>query len=144
MDQDIRILTDFTEKQKTRPLYEQAFDDPAAFVDYYYREKCTDNRMIVLEEEGTVLSMVHLNPYTVSICGKEVLSYYLVAVATDRHQQKSIRAVRRENRVPCSRSGDCRHCEARRHHALDGGDARFRKGIGGIHHRYRKRADSAL
>ena len=49
-----------------------------------------------------------------------------------------------ENRVPCSRSGDCRHCEARRHHALDGGDARFREGTGRLHHRYRQRADGAL
>ena len=89
----IRILTDFPEKQNTRLLYEQAFSDPEAFVAYYYREKCADNKMVVLEEDGKILSMVHLNPYTVSICGKEAPSYYLVAVATDKdHRRKGYMA----------------------------------------------------
>lgn len=87
---EIRIVTDFSEKQKTRPLYEQAFDDPAAFVDYYYREKCRDNIMTVLYgEAGEVLSMLHLNPYSLSVCGRTVPSYYVVAVATDEaHRRK--------------------------------------------------------
>ena len=89
MAQQIRLLEDYAEKQRTRPLYEQAFDDPSAFTDYYYREKCTDNKMVVLEEDGRLLSMLHLNPYTVSVCGKEMPSYYIVAVATDRdHRRK--------------------------------------------------------
>ena len=87
---EIRIVTDFAEKQKTRPLYEQAFDDPAAFVDYYYREKCRDNTMVVLYgEAGEVLSMLHLNPYTLRVLGQNVRSYYVVAVATDeKHRRK--------------------------------------------------------
>lgn len=80
----ISVLTDLKDKQITRPLYEQAFDDPKAFVDYYYEEKCRDNVMFVLTDaEGRVLSMLHLNPYTLSVCGKETPSYYVVAVATD-------------------------------------------------------------
>ena len=87
---EIRIVTDFSEKQKTRPLYEQAFEDPQTFVDYYYREKCLDNTMVVkYGDEGEVLSMLHLNPYTVSVCGVPVSSYYVVAVATDeKHRRK--------------------------------------------------------
>ena len=84
----IRMITDCREKQKTRPLYEQAFEDPEAFVDYYYREKCKDNKMVVLEEDGNILSMVHLNPYTVSVCGTKAPSYYLVAVATDKNHRR--------------------------------------------------------
>ena len=108
---DIRIVTDFSEKQKTRPLYEQAFDDPRTFVDYYYREKCLDNTMVVLYgEEGEVLSMLHLNPYTLSVCGAHVSSYYVVAVATkEAHRRKGYMAavLRRafsfleEAAVPC-------------------------------------------
>lgn len=91
---EIRIVTDFSEKQKTRPLYEQAFADPAAFVDYYYREKCRDNIMVVrYGEAGEVLSMLHLNPYTVRVLGQNVPSYYVVAVATDRaHRRKGLMA----------------------------------------------------
>ena len=83
--QQIRIIRgDASAAQATRPLYEQAFDDPKAFVDYYYREKMKDSTVITLEENGRVLSMLHLNPYTVSVCGKTVPSCYVVAVATDR------------------------------------------------------------
>lgn len=88
--QQIRIFRrDASAAQATRPLYEQAFDDPEAFVDYYYREKMKDSTVITLEEKGRVLSMLHLNPYTVSVCGKHAPSYYVVAVATDRsHRRK--------------------------------------------------------
>ncbi|MBR0173322.1 MAG: GNAT family N-acetyltransferase [Lachnospiraceae bacterium] len=88
--QQIRIVRgDASAAQATRPLYEQAFDDPPAFVDYYYREKMKDSTVITLEEENGVLSMLHLNPYTVSVRGTCVPSYYVVAVATDRlHRRK--------------------------------------------------------
>ena len=86
-DVAVRILTSFSEKQRTRPLYEEAFEDPPAFVDYYYREKCADNKMAVLEEDGQIRSMVHLNPYTVCVHGNKAPSYYLVAVATDRQHR---------------------------------------------------------
>ena len=65
----LRILTDFAEKQKTRPLYEEAFGDPEDFTDYYYADKCRDNTIVaVTDASGAVLSMAHLNPYTLSIC----------------------------------------------------------------------------
>lgn len=80
----IRIVRDFAEKQKTRPLYERVFDDPPEFVDYYYREKCADNTMVLLEDDGRIVSMLHLNPYRVFVCGKVCDSYYVVAVATDQ------------------------------------------------------------
>ena len=89
----VQIITDASAKQATRPLYEQAFADPEAFVDYYYREKCADNKMVVLEEDGKILSMLHLNPYTVSVCGVRTAVYYVVAVATDReHRRKGYMA----------------------------------------------------
>ena len=85
----ISVVTDFHTKQTTRPLYERAFADPAPFVDYYYREKCRDNTMFVCYgEEGDILSMLHLNPYTLSVCGEEVPSYYVVAVATEEEQRR--------------------------------------------------------
>lgn len=81
----IRTLTSFEEKQATRWLYEQAFEDPEAFVDYYYGVKCSDNKMVVKEDaDGKLLSMLHLNPYSLYVCGATVASYYVVAVATDK------------------------------------------------------------
>ncbi len=77
------------EKALTRPLYEQVFEDPKPFVDYYYAEKCRDNRMFAILEGEKPLSMVHLNPFRLGVCGQECPGYFLVAVATDenyRHQ----------------------------------------------------------
>ena len=71
-----------TDKQETRKLYEEAFDDPKVYVDYYYAEKCRDNTVVVCKEEGEVISMLHLNPYVLNICGKKAKCYYVVAVAT--------------------------------------------------------------
>lgn len=77
------------EKELTRKLYEEAFEDPKVFVDYYYDEKCLDNRIIASIEEGEVISMLHLNPFYMNLNGTKVKTYYVVAVATaqdKRHQ----------------------------------------------------------
>lgn len=80
----LHIMTDFAAKQTTRPLYEQSFGDPEDFTDYYYSDKCRDNTIVAITDaSGAVLSMAHLNPYTLSVCGHETRSYYIVAVATD-------------------------------------------------------------
>ncbi len=76
------MIIECAEKEITRKLYEEAFDDPEEFVDYYYADKCRDNRMIVSMEDGEAVSMLHLNPYSISLCGTAVKSYYIVAVAT--------------------------------------------------------------
>ena len=81
------MITEYLDKIKTRMLYEEAFDDPKEFVDYYYNDKCLDNRMIVSIEDNSIVSMLHLNPYRINLCGTEVLSYYVVAVATKKEWQ---------------------------------------------------------
>ena len=78
------------EAARTRKLYEEAFpEDSRKFVDYYYEEVAARNRIYAAEQDGEIRSMVHLNPYLVSIGGKEREIDYLVAVATAetfRHQ----------------------------------------------------------
>ena len=73
-----------TNKEETRALYMEAFDDPEIYVDYYYKEKCRDNTILVCKEKGEVVSMLHLNPYVLNICGKAAKCYYVVAVATKK------------------------------------------------------------
>ena len=78
----IRYLTQ-PEKHKTRILYEAAFpEDSGPFVDYYYQWKTADNRILVMEEEGRIQVMIHLNPYDFQICGSGWQIPYIVAVAT--------------------------------------------------------------
>ena len=52
------------EKLNTRKLYEEVFsEDSKDFVDYYYEEKVKDNQIYVVEEDGEIQAMLHLNPY---------------------------------------------------------------------------------
>lgn len=85
----IRYLTD-NEKGISEILYREAFpEDKDAFVEYYYSYVTKNNRILVMEQAGEVCSMLHLNPYRLSVNGNEVDAYYYVAVATKkdcRHQ----------------------------------------------------------
>ena len=71
------------EHQRTRPLYEEVFaEDGKNFVDYYYTEKTKDNQIYVLEEDGDIQAMLHLNPYMLMVNGAGKEACYIVAVAT--------------------------------------------------------------
>lgn len=102
----IRYLSE-GEKERSKALYCEAFpEDSEQFVEYYYSYITKDNRILVLEQEGTVCSMLHLNPYRLSVNGTAVDAYYYVAVATKascRHQgmmrsliSKSLKDIHRE------------------------------------------------
>ncbi len=79
----LSILKTKEEKLRTRALYEQVFpEDSSAFLDFYYEDRCRDNRIAVLEEQGEILSMAHLNPYRMRILGQETEVCYIYAVAT--------------------------------------------------------------
>ncbi len=74
-------------KSETRKLYEETFHDPKEFVDFYYEDKCSDNTVIVNKKNGEIISMVHLNPYILSVCGKTIKSYCLAAGATKKEMR---------------------------------------------------------
>ena len=85
----IRYLEDH-EKGKSEALYRAAFpEDKDAFVNYYYSYVTKNNKVLVLEKEDEIASMLHLNPYRLSVNGTVCDAYYYVAVATRadcRHQ----------------------------------------------------------
>lgn len=78
------------EKQKSRQLWEEIFtEDTKEFLDYYYREKLKDNQILGSFQEEMLVSMLHLNPYRLCVGKLEIVSDYIVAVATKeeyRHQ----------------------------------------------------------
>lgn len=70
---------------KTRPLWERVFaEDTRDFLNYYYSIKTEDNEIYVIEMDGEIHSMLHLNPYMLRVGKKEEPSRYIVAVATDQ------------------------------------------------------------
>ena len=85
---DIRKL-DLPEHEDSRRLYEEVFsEDSRSFVDYYYREKASDNQIYVVEEGGKIRSMLHLNPYRLYVNGNGKDVNYIVAVATQKEYRK--------------------------------------------------------
>lgn len=79
----IRVLKSQEEKKATIPLYRRAFQDTEAFLSYYYNVRCRDNLILVKEKDNRIISMAHLNPYTMMVDGRPFLVYYIVAVATE-------------------------------------------------------------
>ena len=69
---------------RTRKLWEEIFQEATPkFLDYYYSVKTKENEIYVIEEEGNIVSMVHLNPYEMRIKDRVYTTHYIVAVATD-------------------------------------------------------------
>lgn len=86
---EVRYLKD-DERIRSRELYEEVFvEDADGFSELYYKIKARDNRILVAENDGAIVSMLHRNPYTFRFRGASVPADYIVAVATKvtcRHQ----------------------------------------------------------
>lgn len=81
---------DVEERGLSRDLWREAFpEDSEQFDDYYFTEKLKDNRILVIQEDGRIQSMVQLNPYLVQTGARKWRVDYIVGVATrkdKRHQ----------------------------------------------------------
>ncbi len=76
------------ERPQSRNLWEEAFpEDSKQFGDYYFAEKIKDNRILVLEEDARIDSMIQLNPYVLQVKGEQWKSDYLVGVATRKDRR---------------------------------------------------------
>lgn len=80
---------------KARKLWEEVFDeDTDRFLNYYDLCMADHNQIFVEKEQDELVSMLQLNPYRIRMNGKEINSYYIVAVATKevyRHQGRMCR-----------------------------------------------------
>lgn len=80
-----------TELAQFRSLWDEAFDDPSEFAEYYYRDVCAGNKMLGAYAGEELVGMIHLNPYRVYMGDFETDSYYIVGVAVrERLQRRGI------------------------------------------------------
>lgn len=71
------------DKILTKKLYGEAFsEDSEQFIEYYYRYKTLDNKIIVDRDGEEIQAMLHLNPYSIAVCEYRDTIDYIVAVAT--------------------------------------------------------------
>lgn len=76
----IRYIDD---KNKTRQLFEEIFpEDSKEFLDYYYTYRTATNKVLCKYENDNIISMLHLNFYSLYINNTIYKTYYIVAVAT--------------------------------------------------------------
>ncbi len=64
-----------------RQLWDEAFDDPEEYANYYFESICKNNKILSAYIDDKLVGMIHLNPYNVLVDGEEKQSYYVVGVA---------------------------------------------------------------
>lgn len=45
-------------------LWEECFSDTESFLDFYFDKICRNNEIVMMKEDGELVGMLHLNPYT--------------------------------------------------------------------------------
>lgn len=89
MEKKLIRKLDPKEHGRTRELWEKIFtEDAPEFLDYYYSEKVKENEIYVIEDDGEIVSMIHLNPYLMRIGNEIQNTHYIVAVATDENYRR--------------------------------------------------------
>ena len=84
---------------EVRQMWDEIFDDPEEFADYYFTEICKQNKILLAYKGDVLAGMIHLNPYEMQVEGKKELCYYIVGVAVkpEHHAQNdAARACRYE------------------------------------------------
>ncbi len=81
--------------QECRRLWEENFQDPALYVDYYFgnqwgeeRKWASSTTLLLRGMSGKAYSMLHLNPYPVVLDGRTYLLHYIVGVCTSPQRRR--------------------------------------------------------
>ena len=69
------------DKQPVYDMYQEIFEDPEPFAQYYFEEIYATNQVMLAEEDNKILGMIHLNPYHIRAGKKTYTLNYIVAVA---------------------------------------------------------------
>lgn len=75
-------------KQDSRILYEQVFEDTNTFVDYYYKERIQDHKVLTYYHEEELVSMLHRIPHFMKLNNQIEDVDYIYAVSTKYEYRK--------------------------------------------------------
>lgn len=84
------ISLEYTKKdiKELRQMWEDIFNDPDEFIDYYFEDVCRENKILVAYDGSVPVGMLHLNPYKVTEYNKIVDCIYIVGVAVKRKYRR--------------------------------------------------------
>lgn len=75
-------------KEEIYGLWQECFGDSKEYTDFYFKWKVRDNRIMTIYKKETLCSMLHLNPYLLSVRGRQVPANYIVGVATKKEERR--------------------------------------------------------
>lgn len=75
-------LSNINEIQGVRDLWTYCFNDSQAYVDFYFKNKYKPEKTMVVEEDGRILSSIHLNQHRLKVSGRDLATSYIVGVST--------------------------------------------------------------
>lgn len=88
----ISICRSVQDLQRCQSLWDSVFADSAVYSRHYFSCHCRDNTILMLHDDAqphALLSMLHINPYTLCAHEKTLPGRYIVGIATrpeSRHQ----------------------------------------------------------
>lgn len=84
-------ICDKKDQLQLKRLWKTAFHDTDAYIEYYFQSVVSRNIVFAAWDDKKLVSMIHLNPYTLLCQGKEIVCHYIVGVATlPEYQRKGI------------------------------------------------------
>ncbi len=77
-----------TVKNEIYELWQECFHDSDSYTDFYMQWKVKDNQVLTVYKDGQLSSMLHLNPYSLMVYGKQIPANYIVGVATRKKDRR--------------------------------------------------------
>lgn len=71
-------------KAEIYEMYQEIFQDPESFAQYYFKEVYPKNQVLLAENKGNLKGMIHLNPYQIKMGRQKFHLNYIVAVAVKK------------------------------------------------------------
>ncbi len=69
-------------------LWQECFGDSKEYTDFYFQWKVKDNQILTIYKKDSLCSMLHLNPYILSVRKQQVPANYIVGVATKKDERR--------------------------------------------------------
>lgn len=75
-------------KEDIYHLWQACFGDSKEYTDFYFQWKVEDNQILAIYKKESLCSMLHLNPYILSVREQLVPANYIVGVATKKDERR--------------------------------------------------------
>ncbi len=83
---DIRLL-EKTDIPEAKTLWKEAFSDSDAFIDWYFKNKVLPGHSLGAYDDGGLVSVLHMIPFTIRLQGKPAKSLMIAGAATKQERR---------------------------------------------------------